>query len=1031
MLVLNLSLGVSALRLVSRSTTILEIYWDPPTSPNGVVSTYHVYRGSLAGPMTTVYSGDGNTFMTVEEGLTPGEAYTYVLEVVTGGGRTNSSIASVTMPSVYPQGILAPTDATALGPNHILVTWDMPVLKNSIDQFRIVLNAGSANEIERGVGIADEAMVDGLKPYTLYNVRIKACIRGVPNGCGIGPGIDVRTLEAPPQGQQPPTLRATGPSVIEISWEPPTDPNGQLLQYRIHRKLQGIPGLGLLINVLQGDVQSFTNAGPELEPFTVYEYRITAVNSQGEAPSDWAQQRTLEAVPQNLLAPLVTSTDAYSMEVGWQPPGKPNGMITSYNIHYRQSSSDPTFNYPTRSVTVGPEVRKTSVSGLKPYTTYDVRVVANNGAGEAYSTWAQAVTGQGSPAGVGPMSVEKISTGLAVIFRWGAPTQPHGVIINYLIYEEDNVNPIFQGLSREFEYRRLQPYTEYRVQLEACTVGGCGRSTGQTFRTSEVAPTDQATPTIGFSNATQVVIHWSRPVNPNGKIQKYQVLRRVDRTRRKRQLSEPIAVYETDETDATDYSYTDGGLDPYTRYDYAVKAINSRGSTQSPWQTVETAQAAPEGLEPPLVSQVANDHDRLRITWSAPLRANGLIQGYQLQRNQSVPWSFGPNEVKEYIDDGLTAYSVFAYKVTACTAGGCTTSRPAVIRTQETAPFYVAAPVLTTVSDTAVQASWRTPEITNGRIREYRLKVNNETQYIGLDLQYTVSRFTPYAPYYFVLSACTFGGCTDSSSVLARPQEAPPAGLLAPVLRVTSSSSIEITWRTPTFPNGVITSYEVRRDGTLIDTTTGLSYIDYEVLPGREYSYRVTAYNGKGQTESPPATATTYSSSPSGLALPTITPLSSTSVQAAWEAPMFPNGKIYNYTLYKNNDVVYSEAGLQTIVKGLDFWTEYSFYVVACTSNGCASSEPVRARTLEAPPLGLARPRVTASADSQGTHDGVLVEWEAPRRPNGIITKYEVYRRNHTGLPSSKYILDDVLEICHFYIARLCQSIAWPHKRVS
>ena len=90
---------------------------------------------------------------------------------------------------------------------------------------------------------------------------------------------------------------------------------------------------------------------------------------------------------------------------------------------------------------------------------------------------------------------------------------------------------------------------------------------------------------------------------------------------------------------------------------------------------------------------------------------------------------------------------------------------------------------------------------------------------------------------------------------------------------------------------------------------------------------------------------------------------------------------------------MYFHLQLQAIVQNLSYWTEYTFRVKACTDSGCALSDAATARTLEAIPEGLDRPKLTPLADSSGAHSGVLVQWTPPAKPNGIITKYEVYRR--------------------------------------
>ena len=107
-----------------------------------------------------------------------------------------------------------------------------------------------------------------------------------------------------------------------------------------------------------------------------------------------------------------------------------------------------------------------------------------------------------------------------------------------------------------------------------------------------------------MSNSTHVVIQWSKPVNANGRILRYQVWRRsqsllasgsAGRRRRKRDTSGAVIVYDTTDTDPDTYIYVDSNLTPYTRYHYSITSSNSKGITQSDWTTIDTDQAPPEG----------------------------------------------------------------------------------------------------------------------------------------------------------------------------------------------------------------------------------------------------------------------------------------------------------------------------------------------------------------------------------------------------------------------------------------------------
>ena len=62
-----------------------------------------------------------------------------------------------------------------------------------------------------------------------------------------------------------------------------------------------------------------------------------------------------------------------------------------------------------------------------------------------------------------------------------------------------------------------------------------------------------------------------------------------------------------------------------------------------------------------------------------------------------------------------------------------------------------------------------------------------------------------------------------SSSVLGRTKSALPASLSSPILRVISSTAVEITWSQPSEPNGLVNLYELLRDGSLV--YSGMCYM--------------------------------------------------------------------------------------------------------------------------------------------------------------------------------------------------------------
>jgi len=299
-------LGVMAPEVVVINNSAVDIYWFKPTSPNGLITNYQVYRTSSGPQSLLVHSGPPHVYTTIDASVDPGVQYRYLLEAVNSGGASNSSRVTVTLPPATPDFIPAITNFTALSSDSIYAEWD-PLPDNSgVDQLRVLVGAGDSPGLGSEWPVAATArnlVVGGLSSFTRYSARLAACLRSVPNGCGTGPVSDrVRTLESPPADQLPPFLTSTGPTTVVVSWETPQRVNGAVLRYRIRRRDCISSGCsqsdsGILVSIVDGYVRSFVNSGLDLQPFSVYAYSITAVNSQGETSSNWTAIRTAEAPP--------------------------------------------------------------------------------------------------------------------------------------------------------------------------------------------------------------------------------------------------------------------------------------------------------------------------------------------------------------------------------------------------------------------------------------------------------------------------------------------------------------------------------------------------------------------------------------------------------------------------------------------------------------------------------------------------------------------------------------------------------------
>ena len=188
------------------------------------------------------------------------------------------------------------------------------------------------------------------------------------------------------------------------------------------------------------------------------------------------------------------------------------------------------------------------------------------------------------------------------------------------------------------------------------------------------------------------------------------------------------------------------------------------------------------------------------------------------------------------------------------------------------------------------------------------------------------------------------------------------------------------------------------QDGVLVATVTELNYTSQGLRPVTSYSFFIEAFTSVGSTQSAAVVGRTLEGVPTGVAPPTLTPVSASSVSASWARPGVENGVVVRYELVlvvlgledsiQSESVVFAGLSFSATVSNLAPFTIYDFLVRACTNGGCGSSPPAQVQTLEAPPTFQPRPNVTALSAT-----AALVEWAEPEEPNGMVIQYEVRRR--------------------------------------
>jgi len=949
------------------TSTAVDISWRPPSVLNGEIIAYVLRRDN-----EIIFNGTELSYS--DDGLAANTQFNYTIEAVNGGGSVVSGPTFLRTPEDTPDG-LVPPNLIAINSTAVQVRWDPPASPNGIIVSYSVLYGNQ----DIDVGISFMYVATGLLPATEYSFRIEACTR---LGCAVSMENVTTTDDAVPSGLRDPLLTPLGSTAIRVEWMEPQTTNGVILRYEVYRR-----NIGSQLQSLQfsGSQTMFINSG--LFPFTGYEYRIRAINSAGSIFSEWVEVYTLEDVPQGINEPTFSEIFARNITLNWMPPTFPNGIIMFYAINQREIGG-----MSGLAVRVSGNVTTTTITELMPARFYEFQIVVINNVGENESPWVPVGTTEAPPENLQPIRITaRPSSGTSLVLEWDPPLVPNGIILQYAIYLNNGVE--FRGIDSTYTVRRLSPFTTYTLQLEVCNSAGCSRGMEQNATTAEISPVGQQAPELTVLSANIIQLTWGPPEIPNGIIVQYDIIR---------QLSAPFgtnisistATVFSNVSDVITRVYVDSSLQPFTFYEYAIRAINSAGQTVGPFATAQTSQSIPEQIPVPTLE--VTSPSEIRISWNSPAIPNGIVTEYRVVRNGIVIRS---TLDRFFVDMGLMPFTEYRYSISACTISGCGNGSATTVRTTEAAPAGVRAPTLTALSNTSIGIIWMLPAMPNGIINRYTVVVIPDAVNITtLQPNVTVQNLSPFTAYQVSILACTQAGCNLGPSSEITTLEGIPRLISPPQLLVLGPTVIESVWTQPLIPNGIIIAYELQRNDTAIFVGNETMYIDRNVLPNQVYCYTVRAYTSIGAGEfSQKSIVMTSEDTPSGINLPILTVISATSIRANWEAPLMPNGNITEYRLIVNDRIMFTGLQLMFTVTDLSPSTSYIFQLMACTTT-CGSSERVTETTLEAAPTGQHPPQLVAVENNV-----ILISWTLPLSPNGVILRYSLERQALDG--------GDVLEI--------------------
>ncbi|KAM9072639.1 phosphatidylinositol phosphatase PTPRQ isoform 2-T3 [Megaptera novaeangliae] len=960
------------------SSSSILLYWDPPEYPNGKITHYTIYAMELdtnrAFQMTTI----DNSFLIT--GLKKYTKYKMRVAASTSVGESSLSEANdifVRTPEDEPESSPQDVEVIDVTASEISLKWSPPekpsgiivayeVLYKNIDAL-FMKNTSTTNIILRN-----------LKPYTLYNISVRSYTR-FGHGNQLSSLLSVRTSETvPDSAPENITYKNISSGEIELSFLPPNSPNGIIQEYTIYLK-KSDGSEERIINTT-----SLTQNIKGLKKYTQYIIEVSASTLKGEgvrsAPTSvLTEEDAPDSPPQDFS---VKQLSGVTVQLSWQPPLEPNGIILYYTVYVWDRSSLKNINVTETSL---------EFSDLDYNVEYSAYVTASTrfGDGKTRSNIINFRTPEGAPSDP-PKDVHYANlSSSSVLLFWTPPSKPNGIIQYYSVYYRNTsgtfvknftlheVTNDFDNMTVSAIIDKLAIFSYYTFWVTASTSVGNGNKSSdivQVYTDQDIPEGVVGNLTYKSISSTAINVSWGPPSQPNGLVFYYVSL---SSQQTPRHVRPPLVTYERS-------MYFDN-LEKYTDYILKITPSTEKGfsDTYTAQLHIKTEEDVPETS--PIINTFKNlSSTSVLLSWDPPVKPNGAIISYDLiLQGPSENYSFVTSDNYVILDE-LSPFTLYSFFAAARTVKGLGPSSVLFFYTDESVPL--APPQnLTLVNYTSdlVWLKWSPSPVPGGIVKVYSLKIHeHETDTIfyknisGFQTEAKLVGLEPVSTYSISISAFTKVGNGNQFSNVVKftTQESVPDVVQNVQCMATSWQSALVKWDPPKKANGIITHYMiiVERNATKISPQDHM-YTFMKLLANTSYVFKIRASTSAGEGDESACNMSTLPetvpSTPTNIAFSNV---QSTSATLTWMRPDTIFGYFQNYKIttqlraqkckeweseecveYQKIQYLYEADLTEETVYDLKKFRWYRFQVAASTNAGYGdASNWISTQTLPGPPDG-------------------------------------------------------------------------------
>ncbi|XP_045767101.1 fibronectin type-III domain-containing protein 3a isoform X2 [Maniola jurtina] len=745
------------------------------------------------------------------------------------------------------------------------------------------------------------------------------------------------------------------------------------------------------------------------------EYSVCLQIRAGEvtgAASEAATFRAPAAPPERLPAARVSHRTRASLLLRWPSPADNGARVTHYVL---EMDSGDGFVELTR-----PRTRQHTVNGLQPQTRYRFRIAAVNECGRGDWSEETVVWTAGAPPPAPAPPQLRAATATSLSLGWERRGEEEFILQMDDAARGHGFLPVYTGSECAYVCEGLRRATDYRFRLRCETVDGQGPwSPEVSYRTLPERPYPPGRPAPrGKIHSRAFRLRWDSPVEDGGAA---------------------VEAYTLELDGGEGYGCAYRGpereahcdrLLPGTQYRARVRCCNAAGDSDwSPVETVQTEATCPAACAAPELP-AAPRATLAAVRWRAPDCTGGApLSEYRLDLADTdglVRLAYAGLDAEAVVRDLLPGREYRVW-VTACNRVGAGPPSPLLrFTTAPAPPDAPEAPAVRVEGPRSARVEWTAPANNGAPIIDFRLEmsatnVDYAEVYRGLDTICTLSKLTPFTPYFFRVCATNSAGRGAWSPVRdALTPRAPPAAPAA-LRHDATADSLRLYWRAPDGHGAEVLRYRVEVDDAAFETEGPTPERLVEGLaPDTVYRVRVAAFNELGLGDwSEEARAATRPRPPVPPPL-RCAQAAHNHLRLEWDGV---EGAQYCVEMRapdaREFRPVYRGSAHSCKVKKLREATSYTFRIRASDERGGrgAWSAGVAARTAAAPPPAPAAPSVTLVAPR-----AALVAWEPVEDADYVLQcargKEAIFKEVYAG-SASQFTLQE-LEHGAEYALRVC-----------